>query len=151
MTLLKSIFLKLLPRGTETLDLARARVLRSILPGDEFLSEIARERDRSDRSCRPFCLLTFEARRGSEHAGRLADSLQRRLRSIDRPGWLRDKLCVLLPETPASGAWKLVEEIRGDAAGGPPLECSIFNYPCADDGGNLTKLVSTSKKNLSIY
>lgn len=150
MSLIKSFFLKVRRSKTSFPVQAGAEFLRSILSTEEFNAELSRERDRSDRCGRPFCLLSFEARPGSENAAWLARFLHHRLRSIDRPGWLEDRLCVLLPETSAQGAWKLSDEIRRQSPGETPVGCEVFNYPLEEVGGNLSGVIPAHSNNLSI-
>src|SRR5262245_54025950 len=69
-----------------------------------------RERMRADRGNATFALLTFTIHRSADAGdlATLADVLSNRIRATDDAGLLgRRKVGVLLPETPATGAWKL--------------------------------------------
>jgi hypothetical protein len=150
MSLIKSFFSRVRGGDAGVPAPGGAQELRNILSTQEFNAELARERDRSDRCGRPFCLLSFEARPGSASAAWLAGFLQRRLRSIDRPGWLQGKLCVLLPETTSQGAWKLTDEIRRQSPGSAPVACEVFRYPSEESGGNLSAVFPAHSKSLSV-
>lgn len=75
-----------------------------------------RERLRSDRGTSRFSLLTltFSKRWDKRHLRTLARVLGERIRATDDAGVLdARRIGVLLPETPAAGAWKLAQDICG--------------------------------------
>jgi len=87
----------------------------------QFLRMLHRERARADRTGSQFSLLALGVDRGParerswqsratlRHLLRL---LQRRLRLTDDVGWLDGRhLGVILPDTPAWGAWALVDDL----------------------------------------
>jgi len=95
---------------------------------------LERERARTDRSGEGFSLLVLtsdncrERRDALQYTGRM---LKKRLRLTDEAGWLdRDRLGVVLPATPPSGALKLSEEICLNARrDGYVLVCKTYYYP----------------------
>lgn len=94
---------------------------------------LARERMRSDRTGRTFCLLTLsvEGPDRTKELQRLARVVQDCVRLTDEPGWLPDgRLGVVLPETRAAGAWVVAERICeafGDL-GGQRLRCAVYAH-----------------------
>lgn len=125
------------PRGTSQ--------LHGLLGSDELRLSIERERRRSDRTGEPFSLLVLSASQVGNQAAvlkRLAQILKRRLRLTDAPGWLdANRLGVVLPDTPAAGAWKVagdIEELYGAAP--PPYQCEIYTYPHPDSSLSETSL-----------
>jgi lipopolysaccharide/colanic/teichoic acid biosynthesis glycosyltransferase len=94
-----------------------------------------RERARSDRSERPFSLLVFELRESGGDPAQgfqtLLRILESRLRCYDEMGYLdRVRLGVILPETPASGAWKVADDVLAAyPTDREPPHCEVFLYP----------------------
>jgi lipopolysaccharide/colanic/teichoic acid biosynthesis glycosyltransferase len=115
----------------------------------QFLRLMQRERARADRAGSQFSLLVLGADRAPGGAwsghGRatlhhLLRLLRRRLRVTDDVGWLdRRHLGVILPDTPAWGAWSLVDDLCLAFPTDIPLfHCKVYVYPAegpeADDG-----------------
>jgi len=106
----------------------------------QFLRMLHRERARADRTGSQFSLLALGVDRGPprerswqsratlRHLLRL---LQRRLRLTDDVGWLDGRhLGVILPDTPAWGAWALVDDLYLALPTDIPLfECKVYVYP----------------------
>ncbi|HUY31664.1 MAG TPA: sugar transferase [Pirellulales bacterium] len=112
-------------RGVFRQDLHDVAHLRRVLE---------RERARSDRTGDPFSFLIFTPR-GKEFElatwRRLAKILKRRLRLTDDAGWLDgERIGVVLPHTPASGAWKLADDVCLEfPPRTPPPLCEVYTYP----------------------
>ena len=99
---------------------------------------LERERLRADRSRSCFALLTltFEPakKRDEPQAAELSRLFRDRLRATDDAGWLgRGRIGIVLPETPAAGAWKLCEDIcqRLPSSVSRP-QCEVYVYPSDD-------------------
>ena len=111
--------------------------LREVTPAALFRRTLARERARTDRTGQGFSLVNFSPR-DSESAEatmrRLALILQRRLRFSDEVGWLdQERLAALLPCTPASGAWKVADDVcAAFPADSYPPHCTVYCYPNDD-------------------
>jgi lipopolysaccharide/colanic/teichoic acid biosynthesis glycosyltransferase len=105
-----------------------------LLSAEVFRRLLARERARTDRNHDPFSLLTFAARsRGDETRlfAVLTEVFGDRLRNTDESGWLDDhRIGVVLPSTPAGGAWKLAEDLLAML---PPDFAAPYCYPWDDD------------------
>jgi lipopolysaccharide/colanic/teichoic acid biosynthesis glycosyltransferase len=107
---------------------------RTVLDRDQLRRLLTRERARTDRTGRPFSLLTFTRREPAatdDDFVRLLRVLKRRLRITDEIGQLeRDRLAVVLPETNARGAWKVADDVLAahPTSHLPPL-CEVFTYP----------------------
>jgi lipopolysaccharide/colanic/teichoic acid biosynthesis glycosyltransferase len=93
-----------------------------------------RERARVDRNRSQFSLLVFTPREpesSRETLARLVRRLHRRLRFTDEVGWFDERqIGVVLPDTPASGAWKVADDIclKFSSHELPPL-CTVYAYP----------------------
>lgn len=114
-----------------------AAFLRSAPEMDDTLR---RERMRADRSDLPFSLVRFalvaaDARRSV--LKKIEAALRQQLRATDYAGLLHDgRIGVILPDTPADGAWKVAENVRaalpqGVAAG----EFEVYEYPLRQEPG----------------
>jgi lipopolysaccharide/colanic/teichoic acid biosynthesis glycosyltransferase len=93
-----------------------------------------RERVRADRSGQPVAVLALALQGlGNQEAAlrHLEKVLRRRLRCTDEAGWLREGcLGLILPGTPAEGAWKLADDIcRSFPEHLPPPACTVHAYP----------------------
>lgn len=113
--------------------LNRARIY-GIRSSETFRAILERERARSDRNSHLFSLAVFDVGRNAargEMTEHLARVLTSRIRFTDEVGWLGDTIIgVLLPETPAAGAWKFAEDVCGALADpGPPPACKVYTYP----------------------
>lgn len=87
----------------------------SLLSKSAFLRTISKERDRTDRTGSPFSLILFEID-GADRAGlrmnAVTTALSTRLRPYDDIGRIsRNRLAVLLPDTPEPGARKVLNDI----------------------------------------
>ena len=115
-----------------------------LLSREQFLRVLQRERARSDRTGEVFSLVIFSvgsAQSGAETLGHLARILQRRLRLTDDAGrWDAEQIGVVLPATPAAGAWTVVDDVCVCVPAGLPLPlCRVYCYPSdrpADSQGN---------------
>jgi len=97
------------------LDLFDWRRQRRSLNGtrsvEEFSAILDRERARVHRNEHEFSLMVFDVAT-TDRARNLERELGRRLRSTDEVGWLdRQHIGVVLPDTPAEGAWKLANGV----------------------------------------
>jgi lipopolysaccharide/colanic/teichoic acid biosynthesis glycosyltransferase len=138
---------------------ARQRLLKrssgsamsGLLSREQFARVLARERARSDRTGEVFSLITFAL--GPEKipddlATHLARILEQRLRSTDDAGLLdQRRIGVVLPVTPALGAWTVVDDVCVCIPAGLALpECAVYCYPTdwptkelADEEGDCEK------------
>ena len=108
--------------------------LSGLLSREQLLRTLQRERARSDRSGEVFTLVIFSvgsSKAGAETLERLATILQRRLRLTDDAGlWEANKIGVVLPATPAAGAWTVVDDVCVCVPAGLPLpSCRVYCYP----------------------
>lgn len=107
--------------------------LRGLSTRDELRMAIERERSRADRTGESFSLLVFEPATNHEQGAvlnQLAQTIKRRLRITDTPGWLdADRIGIVLPDTPAPGAWKLAGDIAARFASPPPYQVEVYTYP----------------------
>jgi lipopolysaccharide/colanic/teichoic acid biosynthesis glycosyltransferase len=113
------------------------RTLPDIPSSNTLRRILERERARTDRTGQEFSLVVFDpgGRDARDTAGmrRLADLLARRIRATDALGLFDEKsLGVVLPATPAEGAWKFANDVCLEipAAGLPP-RCTVYTYPTA--------------------
>jgi lipopolysaccharide/colanic/teichoic acid biosynthesis glycosyltransferase len=101
-----------------------------------------RERMRSDRFQSSFALLTlsFSSSMNGESAG-LGRILRKRIRATDEAGFLSPRrVGLVLPETPASGAWKLADDIcHLLPANMQQPECDVYVYPSDRDQGDVAE------------
>lgn len=90
------------------------------------------ERMRVDRNGSVLSLLLVRLRNPTqEDIGFFARVLEGRLRVTDTPGMLKDgRVAILLPDTPAEGAWKVAEDVSEIYPPGPGRpECDVLTYP----------------------
>ena len=108
-------------------------------PVERMRQILDRERARADRTGDEFSLLWFltgaghngSPREGEATLRQLIRVLRQRLRSTDEIGWLENRdVGVVLPSTPARGAWKVADDIRlCFPARRPVPECRVYTYP----------------------
>jgi lipopolysaccharide/colanic/teichoic acid biosynthesis glycosyltransferase len=108
------------------------------LSPERLRGAIARERLRADRSGGTFSVLTLDLGHGNRHRdslARLASVLRGRLRATDEPGLFSDlRVGIVLPDTPAAGAWVLADDLAGLAAKALlNVECAVDTYPSFHD------------------
>lgn len=108
--------------------------LDGLLSREQLDRILERERARSDRSGEVFSLAVFtvgKAKTDLEVMAHLAGILRRRLRLTDDAGRLNERrLGVVLPATPASGAWTVIDDVCVCVPAGLPLpECEVYCYP----------------------
>lgn len=100
---------------------------------EAFTAILKRERARADRNAHCFSLTVFNvSKEGSEKTlDRFSDLLTERIRSTDVSGWLTDShIGVLLPETPAAGAWILARHVcKVMEEESRSVKCDVFTYP----------------------
>lgn len=123
-----------------------------VLDVDAFRRLLGRERMRADRSESKFALAVFEPALESdvESLRPLMAAAESRIRDTDEIGWLETgKVALLLPDTDADGAWKLVEHIREKLGETPqPPHCEVYLYPShmpPDDGHELGRMITESR------
>jgi len=108
--------------------------LSNLHPPQQFARILARERARSDRTGEVFSLIVFAVGREKSHGDalpHLARILRQRLRSTDDAGLLdQRRIGVVLPATPASGAWTVADDVCVCVPAGLSLpECKVYCYP----------------------
>jgi hypothetical protein len=124
------------------------RDARTLLTPEQFRLAIERECCRVDRAVAgDLSMVLFRVtrtRRWRLSTVRLIMTIFSRIRVTDDLGWFdREHLGILLPETSAAGAWKLVQMI-GDALarhGARPL-CTMYSYPVVERPAKVTGLVA---------
>ena len=107
-----------------------------LLTDDEFRFAADCERMRVERNGSVLSLLLI--RLPKQHAaeadvGFMSRVLEGRLRVTDTPGLLSDgRIAILLPDTPAEGAWKVATDVSEVYPPGPARpECDVLIYPMA--------------------
>jgi lipopolysaccharide/colanic/teichoic acid biosynthesis glycosyltransferase len=110
------------------------RGFRGVHSVEQFRAIVERERARADRNGHQFSVVVFDAvgaEANSAEAQHLARVLTKRIRFTDQLGWFDSRrIAVLLPETPAAGAWKLAKDARTAlSTDGRPPECNVYTYP----------------------
>ena len=95
---------------------------------------VRREQARTDRTGDPFAVLVFAVKPSLEQRDTLrhvAQILQRRVRLTDEAGWLdAQRIGVVLPSTPAQGAWTLADDVCLALPADVELPaCEVFVYP----------------------
>jgi lipopolysaccharide/colanic/teichoic acid biosynthesis glycosyltransferase len=107
---------------------------RGLRPREEFFLLLAHERAIADRCDNQFTVIAWTARDKEaptapfSHLTRLLDE---RLRITDIASQLDEGcIAVLLPRTPAAGAWKVADDITlGFPLDCPPPVCHVYVYP----------------------
>jgi exopolysaccharide biosynthesis polyprenyl glycosylphosphotransferase len=92
----------------------RGKPQNTLLSADQIQIVLQRERLRADRNGACFSILTLSFRRHSHERDvtRVARIIQTRIRVTDDAGHLGpEQIAVVLPETPAKGAWKLADDV----------------------------------------
>jgi lipopolysaccharide/colanic/teichoic acid biosynthesis glycosyltransferase len=108
-----------------------------VLGRDEFRRLLERERLRSDRNGETFSLITMtppHRRYTDSLLPELIRALHSRLRATDDVGYLeRGQLGVLLPATPSTGAWTVVDDVIELLVNDvdSPI-CEVYTYPSFD-------------------
>lgn len=127
------------------------RTIRTLLSSEQFSWAIERESQRVDRcSAGDLALLLFRVKPGARKLStlRLARTILSRIRVTDDLGWFDSQhLGVLLPETPAAGAWELVKSIQESMArhGVQPL-CTMYTHPSSDKEAAATTLAMRAEQ-----
>ena len=108
--------------------------LCGLLLPEQLARVLRRERARTDRTGEVFSLAVFTVgdQEADDHTlAHLARILQGRLRLTDDAGLLdQRRVGVVLPATPASGAWTVVDDVCVCVPAGLPLpECLVYCYP----------------------
>ena len=108
--------------------------LRGLHSPEQFAQVLARERARSDRTGEVFSLIVFAVGREKAQSDALphvARILGQRLRLTDDAGLLdHRRIGVVLPATPPSGAWTVVDDVCVCIPAGLSLpECKVYCYP----------------------
>ncbi|MFL5330793.1 MAG: sugar transferase [Gemmataceae bacterium] len=117
-----------------TPDLAPNKATDWFLPATYTQRTLHRERARANRTGEHLSLLSFrfpDAPARSFAWPELARCIRARLRCTDEAGWLEEgiRAGVILPATPASGAWKLADDIILELAEGLPRpECIVYTH-----------------------
>jgi lipopolysaccharide/colanic/teichoic acid biosynthesis glycosyltransferase len=111
-----------------------ATVLDDLHPPDRFRRVLDRERVRADRTGDRLSLVAFAGRVPEADRATfllVAKVLRGRMRATDEVGWLDDgRLAVVLPTTPASGAWKVADDVCLEFPEDvPPPDCTVYTYP----------------------
>lgn len=107
------------------------RSLRALPSQEEIGRLLQRERARADRTRSPLSVLVYACPKEPALLLPLIDVLRQRLRNTDEIGWLDDRrLCAVLPDTPALGAWKVVDDVARSLPGEQLLPgCVVHTYP----------------------
>ena len=113
----------------------RAASHEFFLEDNDFRFAAECERMRVDRNGSVLSLLLVKLKSANpEDVGFFARLLEGRLRVTDTPGMLNDgRVGILLPDTPAEGAWKVATDISEVFPPGPGRpECEVRVYPEKD-------------------
>jgi len=115
-------------------NLWQTRGFRGVHSVEQFSAILERERARADRNEHQFSVVVFEtvgAKAHSAEAQHLVHVLTKRIRFTDQLGWFDShRIAVLLPETPAAGAWKLADDTcTALGTDGRFPECNVYTYP----------------------
>ncbi len=120
--------------GASFSHLLRRPRFSSIYTVPEFHNRLENECERADRYNKRLSLAVFEVSTSDENnvlVRRLVRTLHNRFRNIDELGWFSNsQIGVILPYTPAKGAWKLAEdvcELISALSTSPPF--TIYSYP----------------------
>jgi hypothetical protein len=116
------------------------RKFRTLLSPAQLNEAMVRESTRVDRKTPgsgslSMVLFRLPNRNDRRSVVRLAHTILRRIRVTDDLGWFDKKhLGLLLPDTPAAGAWRLAQDVCDIVAqrGARPL-CTMYTYPDADE------------------
>jgi lipopolysaccharide/colanic/teichoic acid biosynthesis glycosyltransferase len=104
-----------------------------IYSAGRFRAALEREQARAERNGHRLSLALLPANGDSETRGtpRLIHALKQRLRVMDEAGWFEDGwIGVLMPYTPADGAWRMVKDVCQLTEGQPsPGDCRVYTYP----------------------
>jgi len=107
--------------------------LYAIYPPDDFYEIIERERARADRSNQCFSFVVFDVSLtdiGSDNVKHLVSVLVSRVRISDEIGWFDRRIGMVLPDTPAEGAWKLIDDVCKEFNGKTSSSfCTVYTYP----------------------
>lgn len=120
--------------------LSQDPILDSLCPPEQLRRILERERVRADRTGEPLSLVAFAARGPEPDRATptlVARALRGRLRATDDLGWLDDRqVGVVLPTTPAAGAWKVADDVCLEFPKDvPPPVCTVYTYPLDWPGG----------------
>jgi len=113
--------------------------LHGIYSVERFRDILERERARADRNEHPFSMVDFEvgdSETDSNQVRNLAYVLTNRIRTVDEVGWLgNQRIGVLLPYTPATGARKLADDVcQKISVRSLPPKYTIHTYPSISRG-----------------
>lgn len=132
---MKTLFQKMFRRGTR----ARSEAAASLYSIERMRSIVKRERLRADRGSACFSILTLNLPRPYRQRDviAIAKVLQKRIRSTDEAGHLAPgKIAIVLPETPAAGAWTLAEDLRRLFPHWlRNIACDVYEYPADSHDG----------------
>ena len=112
----------------------QARALHGLRSAHELQTILEQERNRADRTGREFSVVVFDVGNSDQDRAavrHLVQVLDQRLRSTDEVGWFDEgRIGVVLPDTPAEGAWMLADDVcETIAANGPRPACTVYTYP----------------------
>ena len=132
--MIRTIFTPIIQRARRYVGCCPNSALNSLLTSEQFNRILERERARSDRTGEVFSMAVFSVNKDSanrETLPQVAKILQRRLRLTDDAGLLDpQRIGVVLPATPASGAWTVVDDVSVCVPAGLPLpKCNVYCYP----------------------
>lgn len=114
--------------------ISRTRSECGLYSSEQMKSRIANERARADRTGTAFSLVLYDLSRveqRSNYLRHLSQTILGRKRLVDEVGWISATgLGVLLPDTPASGAWKQTMDIvETVSVQYPAPACRVYVYP----------------------
>ena len=120
--------LTITPRHSKQVD-SRPAPIDEVLPSNLMTAMLHRERLRADRNGAVFAVLSWEVSPAAMEA--VLQTLRLRLRQTDVVGFLApDTIGVFLPDTPASGARKVVGDVLALLpADVLPARCEVGVYP----------------------
>jgi len=125
----------------------RNKVKDRVLDKVNFATLIHDERERSERTNKPFSFLCIDLSKMNDRSNghrfkKVLGTITSSIRTIDRIGWIRNNLIgVLLPDTPMKGALtvaeKLKDKLNGSLGNSDLHECTMVStYPDSPDCGD---------------
>ena len=107
--------------------------LYAIYPPDDFYEILERERARADRSNQSFSFVVFALDlhdMDNDNTQHLLSVLVSRIRISDEIGWFDRQIGLVLPDTPAEGAWKLIDDVCKELNRKTSSSfCTVYTYP----------------------
>ena len=108
--------------------------MKKILEKSEFTELVRYERERSERTNRPFSLINIDFTKTKEKTNaqvfkEIIKIIEPSIRILDRVGWIKNNtICILLPETQIAGARFAAEKFKNKSKERLGEESSLLNF-----------------------